>query len=70
MKKQQHIFYNVSDQASSLPVDTDKFIDTSKQKFSEMYKVNIDEVYIDSIDVCARIGPEGGYLCTLVLTTK
>lgn len=70
MKKQQHIFYNISNSADSLPVDIDKFIDTSKQKFSEMYKVGIDEVYIDTIDICARIGPEGGYLCTLILTTK
>lgn len=68
--KKQHVFYNVSDRAGSLPVDIDKFIDASKKKFSEMYKVDINEVYIDSIDVCARLCLEGGYLCTLVLTAK
>lgn len=68
--KKQHTFFNVSDRAGSLPVDIEKFINTSKEEFSEKYKVNIDDVYIDTIDVCARVCIEGGYLCTLVLSSE
>ena len=68
--KKQHVFYNVTDRTGSSPVDMETFINTSKEEFSEKYKVNVDDIYINTFNVCTRDCPEGGYLCTLVLVAE
>ena len=44
--KKQHVFYNVTDRTGSSPVDMETFINTSKEEFSEKYKVNVDDIYM------------------------